>query len=427
AIRVDHPYQSGFAEIMEEVWDRYRLPIAVTEVHLHCSREEQLKWFKEIYDQSKKLLDKNLKIIGVTTWSLLGAFGWSKLLTQPDGEYERGAFDVSSGSLRPTAMAGMIRQLIEKGEFHSPYILQPGWWHLPNRFYKKQKRQALSATTSEQPILIIGNTGTLGKSFAKVCGERSLHYVLAGREEADITRPAAIESAIKKHKPWAIINAAGFVRVDEAERNIETCFLENTVGPGLLAEACYRHHLKLVSFSSDLVFDGEKDGPYVESDITNPLNNYGISKQQAEEKVLAFLPSALMIRTSAFFSPWDKYNFIYDVLLNLNKGHNFEAAADNFVSPTYVPHLVNTTLDLLIDNERGIWHLTNHEKVSWYQFARRAAILFDKDPALIRPVYNLQRPAAMPQQSVLHSEKGNLMPTLSEALLDYFTELTVAI
>ncbi len=131
--------------------------------------------------------------------------------------------------------------------------------------------------------------------------------------------PSQIEETIQKYKPWAIINAAGFVRVDAAEIEQEDCFLSNTAGPANLAAACKKHGVKFLTFSSDLVFDGEKKAAYIENDRINPLNVYGASKAKAEAIVLESEPDALIIRTSAFFSPWDNYNFVSGIISSLNK------------------------------------------------------------------------------------------------------------
>jgi dTDP-4-dehydrorhamnose reductase len=179
-----------------------------------------------------------------------------------------------------------------------------------------------------------------------------------------------------------------------------------------------------VTFSSDLVFDGLKGAPYVESDPTAPLNIYGKSKAAAEERVLEDLPGALMIRTSAFFGPWDKFNFVHSVLDTLTKGQTFVAAADVAISPTYVPDLVNAALDLLIDGEYGIWHLANSGVMTWAEFARIVAGLAGYDAARIqcRPGAMLGLAARRPSFTALASERGSLMPSLEESLDKYFQD-----
>src|SRR5205823_967060 len=102
-------------------------------------------------------------------------------------------------------------------------------------------------------------------------------------------------------QPWAVINTAGHVRVDRAEAEPERCWRENVEGPRQLAGACAERNLPLVTFSSDLVFGGNHQRPYVESDGVNPLNVYGHSKAAAEKEVLRILPRALVVRTSWFF------------------------------------------------------------------------------------------------------------------------------
>ena len=138
-----------------------------------------------------------------------------------------------------------------------------------------------------------------------------------------------------------------------------------------------------MTFSSDLVFDGKSREPYRESDDVSPQNVYGHSKADAEKRVLDKLPNALVIRTSAFFGPWDEYNFVTLALRTLAGGKRFSAADDSVVSPTYVPDLVHASLDLLIDGEGSIWHLANSGATTWFDLARRAAQLSGLDAGLI--------------------------------------------
>jgi dTDP-4-dehydrorhamnose reductase len=230
---------------------------------------------------------------------------------------------------------------------------------------------------------------------------------------------------IEKYNPWAIINAAGYVRVDDAESDSERCFLENTTGPELLAEACKSKGIRFVTFSSDLVFDGSKESPYLESDTVNPLNVYGQSKAEAEKLALSVNPESLIIRTSAFFGPWDEHNFVHAVIKKLANGDVFHAGGD-VIAPTYVPHLVNTTLDLLIDKEYGIWHLSNGDAISWYELAKIVAERAGLDASLIRE-HQHTLPAFRPAYSVLGTEKGQIMPSLTQALEEYFSQISVHI
>jgi dTDP-4-dehydrorhamnose reductase len=207
-----------------------------------------------------------------------------------------------------------------------------------------------------------------------------------------------------------VINAAGFVRVADAEHEIDACMNVNAEAPVQLARACEQAGIPFVTYSSDLVFDGAA-GPYVESDVANPRTVYGRSKAQAEAELAG--GKSLIIRTSAFFGPWDRYNFAWAVLEALREGREFSAAADAIVSPTYVPDLCHATLDHLIDGEAGVWHVANAGAVSWYEFARLIAEGAGYDTELIRPSQG------QAGDTTLMSERGAMLRPLELAIDDY--------
>lgn len=418
----------GIAPLLRETWDRYGLPLAVTEAHIDANREDQLRWLLEIWTSAQKVRQDGADVRAVTVWALLGSYDWNSLVTECRGYYEPGPFDVRGPEPRPTSLATMMRELSTGRPLSNPVLQGQGWWRRPGRFLCKPvaTRTAVAdfavrsqaRTTMVQPILISGANGTLGSAFARICGQRNLACHVLTRQQMDIADPASVEAAIVRFKPWAIINAGGYVRVDAAEHEADLCMRENTHGPTVLALACMRHALRFVTFSSDLVFDGAKDAPYVESDDAAPLNVYGRSKQEAERRVLDADPQALVIRSSAFFGPWDAHNFVAQALNAIDCGERFAAADDLVVTPTYVPDLVNATLDLLIDRERGIWHLSNGEALSWADLARRAAAAAGLEPAAVEPRNwaSFGQPAARPRNSALASERGIVMPPLDDAL-----------
>jgi dTDP-4-dehydrorhamnose reductase len=374
----------------------------------------------------------------VTAWSLLGAYDWHNLLTRNEGQYEPGVFDLRAPRPRPTALARMLNDLSHGREHDHPVLDAPGWWRRLERLqYAPVARRPHSPANSlhganikgghARPLLITGATGTLGRAFARICEVRGLAYHLLSRREMDVADASSVEHALTEYEPWAVINTAGYVRVDDAETDAERCMRENATGSLTLAQACARSEIKLVTFSSDLVFDGKKQTAYVETDETSPLNVYGHSKAEAEREVLSRLPDALVIRTSAFFGPWDEYNFVTMALRTLASGHRFRAANDAFVSPTYVPDLVHATLDLLVDNERGIWHLANAGAVTWADFARSAAQAAGLDANLVEACSTkaLKLAAPRPRYSVLTSERGSLLPSLDNALARYLCDCEV--
>jgi dTDP-4-dehydrorhamnose reductase len=434
AIRIENLQTAGPKTLLRETWDRYQKPLAVTEVHLNCTREEQMRWLHEVHAAATELQNENVQIEAVTAWSLLGSFDWNTLLTQPNNHYEIGGFDIRSEKPRPTALVAQIKAYATAGNFHHEVLKTPGWWHRPERFNYScfslpdgtvsSAKSMVDRTDKGRPILITGATGTLGNAFARVCEKRGLQYVLLSRNAMDIAEKSSVENAVQKHKPWAIINTAGYVRVDEAETDADRCYRENTDGPKILAEVCASNKIELVTFSSDLVFDGKQTTPYIETDEPNPLNVYGSSKHQAEKLVSEIYPEALIIRTSAFFGPWDEFNFLFHALRTLAGNEIFSAASNVFVSPTYVPDLVNATLDLMLDNEKGIWHLVNEGETTWVDFAQKAAELLGiQIPILDRkPVAAFNFSAQRPTYTVLKSGRGLIMPTLEDALQRFVRE-----
>jgi dTDP-4-dehydrorhamnose reductase len=438
AVRVCKNRTAGPYVLLKEAWERFKLPTAITECHLGCTRDEQLRWLMEVWRGAKELRKQGADIRAVTVWALLGAYDWDSLLTQVRGRYEPGAFDCRFNPPRATAIVKAMKSLSKTGTYKHPVLAREGWWRRPMRFtYKPVKphvntnpnfpmkiwrpRVALRET---RPLLITGATGTLGKAFRRLCRLRGLPYRIVTRQEMDICDPESIQRMVEAVRPWAIVNTAGYVRVDEAENDRERCFRENTLGPTQLAEACGKIGAHFVTFSSDLVFDGTKHRPYAEGDPVCPLNVYGKSKALAEKQVLETLPTSLIVRTSAFFGPWDDYNFMTVTLRRLRQGEPVIAANDAFVSPTYVPDLAHATLDLLIDGECGIWHLANKGVITWAQLARYTATMGGAREDLIieKPLAELGLPARRPAYSVLSTQRGQLLGTLEEALCRYFED-----
>jgi dTDP-4-dehydrorhamnose reductase len=413
--------------LLHETWERYRLPLAVTEVHIDATREDQLRWLLEIWRACDRLRQAGADVRAVTVWALLGSYDWNTLVTQQNGYYEPGAFDLRAPSPRPTAIARTMRELAETGKATHPALHGNGWWRRPGRFLCTPVGTHETVTSlhkpdmpgiPNRPILIIGATGTLGCAFGRICEQRNLSYRLLSRRELDIAAPESVENAIRQYRPWAIVNAGGFVRVDDAEHEVDQCFRDNTIGPAVLSQACARHGIRLMTFSTDLVFDGGKQAPYHEADAIAPLNNYGRSKAEAEKRVLDRNPDALVVRTSAFFGPWDNHNFVTVALRELSQGRPFCAADDTIVSPTYVPDLVHVCLDLLVDGESGIWHLANAGAVTWADLALAACERAGIDPSRLesRPASHLNLTAPRPAYSAIASRRGLLMPSLEDAI-----------
>ncbi|MBW3560202.1 MAG: sugar nucleotide-binding protein [Proteobacteria bacterium] len=428
AVRVADPGPLGLERLLEQTWARYGLPMAVTESHNGCTREEQMRWVHEAWESAHRLRRRGVPIQAVTAWALLGGYDWNRLLTAAVGEYEPGPFDLRSadGAPRPTAIVSTLRTLATGEGEPSPVLGQPGWWRREIRYVYPRVRPAQKlggVPTAEldetrPPLLITGATGTLGRAFAHACDVRGIPYRLTDRRTLALDDPASVRAALKSLQPWAVINTAGWVRVDEAEQDPDGCIRANADGAANLAEACAETDTPFLTFSSDLVFDGRRDRPYLESDAPSPLNVYGRSKAEAERRVLLAGGRPLVVRTAAFFSPYDPHNFAVWVGRELAAGRPVRAASDCVVSPTYVPDLVSTSLNHLIDGETGLRHLANAGALSWAEFAIRVAGALGLDPAGVQPTpaKDMGWPAERPAYAALGTSFGQRMRSFDAAL-----------
>lgn len=462
AVRVPGAGDASVAALLHEAWNRYRVPVAVTEAHLGCTRDEQLRWLHDVWRHALDAQSAGVDVRAVTVWALLGSYNWCTMVTTDAGHYEPGAFDVRSGNLRRTALARLAASFGGRPAPElEPILATPGWWRRKERYLECLGAMPAPRTTAQaergetgildrsigavalggrhacawrplrleghaaaRPLVICGAGGTLGRAFARQCERRALRHAAFDRTRLDIADAQAVALVLDETRPWAVINAAGYVRVDDAERDCVRCYRENRDGPALVAAACAQRGIPLLTFSSDLVFDGAKNAPYVESDRVSPLNVYGASKAEAEQSVLSAHPAALVVRTSAFFGPWDEYNFLTLTLAALANGREPSALDDVTISPTYVPDLVDACLDLLIDREHGIWHLASRGSTSWADFACEAARFAGVSAAGLRRItlQALAPIARRPSYSALSSMRGVLLPELNDALGRYFTE-----
>ena len=431
AVRVLAAGIAGMEDLLEEVGQRYQRPIAITEVHNGCTREEQARWLLDIWTAAQRVKERNGNVQAVTAWALLGAFDWSSLVTRDAGCYEAGIFDIRAPRPRRTALAGMLSQLA-RGEIpNHPLLEAPGWWKRPERLlfgisYPDDRTPEVCSISAHplfvaaHPLLITGNTTELSCAYARICEVRGIPYRLLTRDELDVANSDSVSEAILRYHPWAVVNTAGYGRFQDRDH----CFIENAIAPAILAQVCATRGIRLMTLSSDLVFDGKACEPYVESDLVSPLNTIGKSQAEGERRVLEVYPEALVIRTSSLFGPYDDSNFVTRTLLCLADSQQVRASAD-IMSPTYVPDLIDAALDLLIDGETGLWHLANGGAVSEMELAKRLARLTGFDDALVVPWPAQGWIARRPRYSPLRSERAEIMPRLDDALSRYLQECRV--
>jgi dTDP-4-dehydrorhamnose reductase len=347
----------------------------------------------------------------VTIWSMFGNVDWRFLLTQKKGFYDTGAFDVRGGTPRPTIIAKAAKALAHARRSTIRCWIRPAGGGvraaLPleqllqadgmGRAQAAHHRRDRHARQRFRPDL----RGS-GASLLPDEPRRARHL----RRSFDRRRDREAQ-ALGDHQHGRIRPSG---RCGAGEGRLAS---RRTRGPEKLARACADAGIKLVTFSSDLVFDGQLGRAYRENDEVCPANVYGLSKAKAEQEVLGALDEALVIRTSAFFGPWDKYNFAWNTLSALARGEPVEAGRNTSVSPTYVPDLCHATLDLLVDGEKGIWHLANQGKLSWYEFATQMAECAGYDPSLVTPIEDV------PANTALTSARGIMLRPVEHAIDDY--------
>jgi dTDP-4-dehydrorhamnose reductase len=394
AVRIDLPEdQIGVRARLREAWERYKIPIAVTEVHHGSTREEQLRWLADVWRGSVELLRDGVDVRAVTAWSLLGAVDWNTLLTERRGFYEPGAFDTRGPLPRLTALGKAVRQIAGGGTPSHPVLDRPGWWRREGRHYRPPGHPAPALLRTPRMILIAGASGRLGRELVRHCRQRGLDIVCPARQDMDITRIGDIEAAVRAHRPWAVINAAGIV--EEGSLLQREIFGVNSLGAENFAKVCSRHEIQLMTFSPERVFDGALGRAYVEGDAICPACFIGGSKAEAERRVLRAHGSALVVRAGRLFGPDDAPETVL--------GHVAQLENRFFLGGSYAPDLVRAALDLLVDGETGAWHLSNQGAVSLEEFARMFSNLGAAPPAVRRLV-------------VLGSERGTPMPSLRDAL-----------
>ncbi len=417
AVRVRPEGLMGSEALLKETYDRYQAPVALTEVHLGCTREEQLRWLMEAWHAGRRLVDSDIPMRAVTVWALLGAYDWNTLVTRESDVYEPGAFDARSAPPRATSIAHAVRSLHATGGFHHPILKVPGWWKRPERI--GGKAAAHGHIENVRPILVLGGKGSVGQALGKICEMRGLPCEMLSRNEANVCRRESVQQALDRYRPWAVINAAGYTRVDEAEWNVHRCFEVNTGGGITVAKVCVQAGVRYAVLSSDLVFDGEKRSAYIEADKTGALSVYGRSKEQGEKQILAHHPDALIVRTSPLFGPWSLSRHVATLL---HRGGKM-AVPDSEISPTYIPDLITVLLDLLIDEEKGVWHVANDGFLSWREFTLMLCRELEISNPQVEVVSRDDLPAKRPIHSVLRSLRGDIMPSLDNAIARFRREL----
>ncbi len=219
-------------------------------------------------------------------------------------------------------------------------------------------------------IAIIGAAGRLGAALAREYAH-DFEVTSFGRELVDLRKLDEVRSRLSEIEFELLINCAALTNVDYCESNREEAFVVNAEAPCLLAEICREKGARLIHFSTDYVFDGKQQAPYIEEDKPAPLSVYGDSKLEGERSVLELSSQHLVVRLSWVFGP-DKPSFIDQIIQRAREDDVVTAVVDKFSAPTYTIDVVSW-LRLAIDKSaNGILHLANNGGCSWQEWAQYA-------------------------------------------------------
>jgi dTDP-4-dehydrorhamnose reductase len=273
-------------------------------------------------------------------------------------------------------------------------------------------------------ILLLGHKGMLGSDLLL---KLNMGHKVVGldKEEIDIVSASECEEAIKEIEPDIVINAAAYTNVDGCETAKDECFAVNAEAVKNIADACSNKNIRIIHFSTDYVFDGTAKQPYKEDHKCNPINVYGESKLAGERYLQSLSDNYVLIRTAWLYGVNGK-NFVQTILEKVKTTKKLTVVDDQTGSPTYTKDLAAAVDLLIIQNVKGIFHITNRGSCSWFQFAVKIlqeAGIHDID---ITPIKSdqLQRLAKRPAYSVLSMQKfiqttGKTMQPWQLGLKDY--------
>lgn len=222
-------------------------------------------------------------------------------------------------------------------------------------------------------ILVTGSDGQLGRSIQKIAKTYpKFEFVFLSSKSLDITNTVKIAEVFSANHFDYCINCAAYTNVEQAEKTPEPAFAVNAKALRHISLACSEYVVTLIHVSTDYVFDGEKETPYLTSDITNPINEYGKSKLEGEQHIQKNLKEYFIVRTSWLYSEFGK-NF-YKTIIEKSKTETVLQITDEQTGcPTNANNLATYILTLIAENSKnyGIHHFTDGKAMTWYDFAKR--------------------------------------------------------
>ncbi|MEV5029142.1 dTDP-4-dehydrorhamnose reductase [Paenibacillus sp. LPE1-1-1.1] len=278
-------------------------------------------------------------------------------------------------------------------------------------------------------ILVTGRNGQLGYDVIREGQRRGYNIIGTGRSELDFTDHSAVQAYINQTKPDAIIHCAAYTAVDKAESDKETCWKVNVEGTMHLAAAAKEIGSKFIYISTDYVFDGEGEAPFMELDKPNPVGYYGQTKYEGELAVQELNQSSFIVRISWVFG-MNGNNFVKTMLRLAENRNELKVVSDQFGSPTYTVDLSNLLMDMIQTDKYGVYHASNEGFCSWADFSREIFRQAGKEVSVEGiPTSQYPTPAVRPSNSRMSKQKledsgFNRLPIWQDALSRFLNELT---
>ena len=361
----------GLKRLLRQAWDRYGIPIAVTECHNGATRDEQARWFVDVWRQAGDLREEGVDIRAVTAWSLLGSHDWNRMVTRFVGHYEPGVFDVRSGAPRPTLMRHVLKSLANGEQPQSPALQTPGWWRrsalidgaseaCPRAFQLHSRSGARQGAASV--LMIVGGGNRLARLAALACEARGLHHVLS--DDGDVRD-------LKRWRPWAVLDARD---------------PNGLCGDGVRGEAEVDQRWSLERRCDELAI---------------PCAAFADPAVRSRPATGA----SLLLLSGPIYTAGDPGLRAVQMFGRLEDGRPVTADPAEPWRAVYGPDVLDTALDLLLDGATGVIHLHPPEAWSEVDFARALAEVLGCDRRLVRAKATSGRLEAQPR-AVSHLPPG---------------------
>ncbi|HEX5094641.1 MAG TPA: dTDP-4-dehydrorhamnose reductase [Acidimicrobiia bacterium] len=252
-------------------------------------------------------------------------------------------------------------------------------------------------------VLVTGAAGQVGREVVELLGASAIPF---DHSSLDVANREQVLAVVSRERPDAIVHCAAFTAVDKCESERDAAFTVNQMGNRYVQQAAFDIGAYLVTISTDYVFDGLKEGPYVETDATNPQSAYGQSKLAGEIEV--DVSTSAVVRASWIVGRYGA-NMVKTILRLAGEHETLTFVDDQVGHPTIAADLASMLVRFVDQRLTGIWHVTNQGAVSWYEFAQEVLRATNQDPERVKPITTAEldppRPAPRPANSVLANAK----------------------